>query len=63
MFFFYILKVYYIAKADNSNSCFLAKSDNSTFPVLELKKNTCLNFVISSDDNVDAWQTLLVLWS
>ncbi len=51
VYVFYILKV-----------CFLAKADNSTFHVLEFKK-TCLIFVISSDDNVDAWQTLLLLWS
>ncbi len=38
--FFYILNVYFIAKADNSNSRFLAKGDNSTFHVLDLKKNT-----------------------
>ncbi len=37
--FFYILKV-----------CFIAKADNSTFHVLELK-NTGLIFVISSDDS------------
>ncbi len=37
--FFYILKVCFIAKADNSNSRFLgAKADNSTFHVLEFKK-------------------------
>ncbi len=56
MFFFYILKVCFIAKADNANSRFLAKADNSTFHVLDLI------FVISSDDIIDAWQTLL-LWS
>ncbi len=39
---------------------FFAKADNSTFHVLDrVKKNTCLVFVISSDDNEDAWQTLL----
>ncbi len=52
MFFFYILKV-----------CFIAKADNSTFHVLEFKKNTRFIFVICSDDNVDAWQTLFLLWS
>ncbi len=37
--FFFILKVCLIAKADNSNSRFLAKADNSTFHLLELKKH------------------------
>ncbi len=49
--FFYILKVSFIAKADNS-----------TFHVSEWIKNTGLIFVISLDD-ADAWQTLLLLWS
>ncbi len=48
--FFYILKVCFIAKANNSKLNFLIK-----------KKNTRLIFVISSDDNIDAGQTLL--WS
>ncbi len=45
------LKVCFTAKADNSNRLFLAKADNSTFHVLELK-NTCLILAISSNDNV-----------
>ncbi len=48
---FFILNVYFIAKADNSNSRFLAKRDNSTFHVLELKKKTLHNLC-----NLLRWQ-------
>jgi len=41
---------------------FIAKAENSTFHGLEFYKNTRLIYVIASNNNVDAWQTLL-LWS
>ncbi len=56
MFFFYMLKVYFIAKVDNSNRRVFGGKN-----CFRVKKNTSLIFVISSDDNVDAWQALL--WS
>ncbi len=45
--YIYVLKVCFIAKADNSNSPFLAKAANSTFHVLEFRKhwfNLCYVF-------------------
>ncbi len=59
MFFLHIKSLFY----SNSDSLFILQKLiflHSSFHVL---KNTCLIFVISSDQNVDSWQMLLLLWS